>query len=148
VASEDLLVVVDYAHSDDALRHAISTVRELVDGELWVVFGCGGDRDQTKRPIMGRAVQEGSDHAIVTSDNPRHESPRAIIDDVLVGMIDGRPPVVEVDRRRAIHRAIAQARPGDGVLIAGKGHEQYQQIGSVKQPFDDRQVAAEALELR
>jgi UDP-N-acetylmuramoyl-L-alanyl-D-glutamate--2,6-diaminopimelate ligase len=148
VPSEEVLVVVDYAHSDDALVHAISTMRELVDGEVWVVFGCGGDRDRTKRPIMGLAVQRDADHAIVTSDNPRHESPRAIIDDVLVGMTGGRPPVIEVDRRRAIGRAIAQARPGDGVLIAGKGHEKTQQIGAVKYPFDDRRVAAEALELR
>jgi len=148
VPSDDLLVVVDYAHSDDALVHAMATLRELVDGEVWVVFGCGGDRDRTKRPIMGRAVQDGADHAIVTSDNPRHESPRSIIDDVLVGMTSGRAPIVEADRRRAITRAIHRAQPGDGVLIAGKGHEQYQQIGAVKYPFDDRLVAAEALEAR
>jgi len=148
VPAEDLLVVVDYAHSDDALTHAMRTVGELVEGSLWVVFGCGGDRDRTKRPIMGRVVQQGADHVVVTSDNPRYESPRSIIDDVLVGMTDGPVPVVEVDRRRAIYRAIAQACPGDAVLIAGKGHEQTQEVGGVKLPFDDRQVAAEALEAR
>ena len=144
----ELLVVVDYAHSDDALDNAIAAMRELVDRDLWVVFGCGGDRDRTKRPVMGSVVQRGADYAVVTSDNPRHESPRRIIDDILVGMTDGRPPIVEVDRKRAIRRAIHGAKPGDGVLIAGKGHETYQQIGVVKVPFDDRLVAAEALEGR
>ena len=148
VPADDVLVVVDYAHSDDALDNAIAAMRQLVTGELWAAFGCGGDRDRTKRPVMGAVVQRGADHAVVTSDNPRHESPRAIIDDILVGMTDGRAPVVEVDRRRAIGRAIAGARPGDGVLIAGKGHETYQQIGSTKLPFDDRLVAADALEAR
>ncbi len=148
IPAEDVLVVVDYAHSDDALENAIAAMRELVTGELWVVFGCGGDRDRTKRPVMGGVVQRGADHAVVTSDNPRHEAPRAIIDDILVGMMDGRPPVVVVDRRRAILRAVQGAKPGDGVLIAGKGHEAYQQIGAAKRPFDDRLVAAEALEGR
>jgi UDP-N-acetylmuramoyl-L-alanyl-D-glutamate--2,6-diaminopimelate ligase len=97
---------------------------------------------------MGGVVQRGADHAVVTSDNPRHESPRSIIDDILVGMTNGRPPIVEVDRRRAITRAIRGAKAGDGVLIAGKGHETYQQIGGVKLPFEDRLEAAGALESR
>ncbi len=140
-------VYVDYAHTPDALEKAISSVSALVeDGRTLVVFGCGGDRDTSKRPIMGRAAL-AADFAIVTSDNPRTENPQAIIDDIVDGMGEGAGRFeVEPDRHAAIARAIALAKPGDAVLIAGKGHEDYQIVGTEKLHFDDREVAAEELE--
>jgi UDP-N-acetylmuramoyl-L-alanyl-D-glutamate--2,6-diaminopimelate ligase len=135
-------VVVDYAHKPASLETVLKTLRELVDGRVICVFGCGGDRDRSKRPLMGRIAQELADVAIVTSDNPRSEDPRAIIDDVLAGAPDLE---VEPDRRAAIARAIERAREGDVVLIAGKGHEQGQEIAGVKHPFDDREVARDVL---
>ncbi len=142
-------VVVDYAHTPDGLENVLRTGRQITPGRLIVVFGCGGDRDRTKRPIMGHIAGEWADHVIVTSDNPRTEDPRAIIDEILPG-IDagaGRATHVEVepDRRQAIAAAISAARPGDLVLIAGKGHELYQVIAGVSHPFDDRQVVREVL---
>ena len=138
-------VYVDYAHTPDALTKAIATIQAITEGRTLVVFGCGGDRDSSKRSIMGRAALE-ADWAIVTSDNPRTEDPLAIIDDIVSGMgqADGRYEV-EPDRRAAIARAIAYAQPGDSILLAGKGHEDYQIIGTEKHPFDDCVVAAEEL---
>ena len=138
-------VFVDYAHTPDALEKALSSVEALTTGRTLVVFGCGGDRDASKRSIMGR-VALGADYAIVTSDNPRTEDPQAIIADIVSGM--GKPSdAYEVipDRREAIARAVALAQAGDSVLIAGKGHENYQIIGSETIHFDDREVAAEEL---
>jgi UDP-N-acetylmuramoyl-L-alanyl-D-glutamate--2,6-diaminopimelate ligase len=140
-------VFVDYAHSEDALLNVCKVVRHaLPEGRLIVVFGCGGDRDRGKRSPMGRVVNEYADIAVVTSDNPRGEDPARIIDEIVAGM---QPPraqrVVEPDRKSAIQHAIGAAREGDVVLIAGKGHERTQTIGTRIQEFDDRLVAAEAM---
>ncbi len=137
-------IFVDYAHTPDALRNVLSTLRPLARRRLICVFGCGGDRDPTKRPRMGAAVAELADLAVVTSDNPRTEDPYAIIDQILPGV--PRPFLVEVDRRAAIRAAIAEATPGDIVVIAGKGHEDYQIVGTTKHHFDDREEAAKAFE--
>ena len=136
---------VDYAHTEDALRNVLQTLRETMPGRLICVFGCGGDRDRSKRPRMGAAVAAIADYAIVTSDNPRGEDPGAIIADILEGMDPGRPPLVEPDRALAIRAALQAARPGDTVLIAGKGHETYQEIAGRMTPFDDREVLRTAL---
>ncbi|MBS0205211.1 MAG: UDP-N-acetylmuramoyl-L-alanyl-D-glutamate--2,6-diaminopimelate ligase [Planctomycetes bacterium] len=134
-------VFVDYAHTDDALRRCLQSVRSITPGRLICVFGAGGDRDRTKRPLLGRAA-ELADVAIVTSDNPRSEDPRQIIDEILAGMMDSATvPIIEPDRAAAIATALRMAEPGDCVLIAGKGHETEQIIGDRKLPFDDRQVA-------
>jgi UDP-N-acetylmuramoyl-L-alanyl-D-glutamate--2,6-diaminopimelate ligase len=140
-------VFVDYAHTPDALERVMAALRPLTRGRLIVVFGCGGDRDKTKRPKMGHAVARDADLPIVTSDNPRTEDPAAIIDMIVAGVREVREDgfVVEVDRRRAIGAAIEAARPGDIVLIAGKGHEDYQILGKEKHHFDDREEAAAAL---
>lgn len=137
-------VFVDYAHSDDALTNVLSAVRPITPGRLICVFGCGGDRDRTKRPRMAAAVARFADAAVVTSDNPRSEDPRAIIDEVLPGFSGAACRVdVEPDRRAAIELALGGAAAGDAVLIAGKGHEDYQIIGDRTLPFDDRAVARE-----
>lgn len=138
---------VDYAHTPDALEKAVASVTSLVDkGRTIVVFGCGGDRDSGKRPLMGKAAL-AADFAVVTSDNPRTEDPDAIIEDIVAGMNEGKDRYEVVsDRRDAIARAIALAEPGDAILIAGKGHEDYQIIGTEKHHFDDREVATEELE--
>lgn len=142
-------VFVDYAHTDDALRVALETVRQVTRGRVIVVFGCGGDRDRTKRPLMGAAADRLADRIFVTSDNPRSEAPGAIIEDILAGMKDGGQQggriQVDPDRRRAIEAAIASAGSGDAVIIAGKGHETYQIIGDRVTHFDDRDVARETL---
>jgi len=140
-------VLVDYAHKTDALQHSLSAVRDLLDGKgrLIVVFGCGGDRDRTKRPAMARVAETLADRVIVTSDNPRSEKPQAIADEIVSGFSSLEKVTVELDRRSAIALAIGEARPGDVVVIAGKGHETYQIIGDVTRPFDDREVAAEIL---
>jgi UDP-N-acetylmuramyl-tripeptide synthetase len=146
-AGQDFTVVVDYAHTDDALRNLLETVRELRPRRLITVFGCGGDRDRTKRPLMGAVAARLSDAVIVTSDNPRSEPPEAIIEEILAGMGNGRraQPQVVVDRREAIARALEMAGPGDAVVIAGKGHETYQVLRDRTVPFDDRQVAREVI---
>lgn len=140
-------VYVDYAHTPDALEKAISSVSALeAEGRTLVVFGCGGDRDASKRPIMGRAAL-AADYAVVTSDNPRTEDPQAIVDDIVDGMREGTDRYeVVVDRAAAILRAVELAKPGDAILIAGKGHEDYQIVGTEKHHFDDREQAAAALE--
>jgi len=145
-------VLVDYAHSDDALRNVLDALRPTVPegGRLRVVFGCGGDRDRTKRPRMAQVACEGADEVIVTSDNPRTEDPKGIVEEILAGVpAEKRDRVkVEVDRAEAIAMAVATAREGDIVLVAGKGHEDYQIIGSEKRRFDDRREAEEALRRR
>jgi UDP-N-acetylmuramyl-tripeptide synthetase len=140
-------VFVDYAHTPDALERVMAALRPITRGRLIVVFGCGGDRDKSKRPIMGRLVARDADLPIVTSDNPRTEEPQAILDMIVAGVQELRAGgfVVELDRRTAIERAVASARPGDVVLVAGKGHEDYQIVGKTKQHFDDREEAAKAL---
>lgn len=144
------LVVVDYAHTPDALEKVLATLREIVSGgRLICVFGCGGNRDKGKRPLMGHAVANGADEVWVTSDNPRNEDPRHIIDDILVGVGGARSDKqvhVEPDRARAIFEAIGGAHQGDVVLIAGKGHEDYQEIAGERSPFSDVAVAKKALE--
>ena len=135
-------VLVDYAHTPDSLENVLRTARDLAQNRVLCVFGCGGDRDRGKRPLMGRIATELADVAIVTSDNPRSEEPEAIIAEILEGA-DGAE--VEPDRREAIARAIGEAGEGDVVVIAGKGHEQGQQFADRTIPFDDREVAREAL---
>jgi UDP-N-acetylmuramoyl-L-alanyl-D-glutamate--2,6-diaminopimelate ligase len=136
-------VIIDYAHSPDALENVLTTVRDFTKGRLICVFGCGGDRDRTKRPIMGRIALELSDLAIVTSDNPRTEEPGAIIAHILEGMTGlDTPPVVEPDRRKAIRLALNAAGAGDVVLLAGKGHETYQEIGGIYHHLDEREEIA------
>jgi len=136
-------VVVDYAHTPDSLDNVLRTARDMVSGRVLVVFGAGGDRDRGKRPLMGRVAAELADLVLVTSDNPRSEEPLAIIQDILQGA--GMDVEIDPDRRSAIERAVTLAQPGDVVVIAGKGHEQGQEIGDEKLPFDDRVVAREAL---
>jgi len=140
-------VFVDYAHTDDALDSVLKVLAPLTTGRLICVFGCGGDRDRSKRPRMGSVVVRMADVAYVTSDNPRTENPRVIIDDILPGFADfSRCRVeVETDRGLAIAAAIASAKPGDTVLLAGKGHEDYQLVGDKVLHFDDREVALSAL---
>ncbi|MDB5324640.1 MAG: murE [Phycisphaerales bacterium] len=140
-------VLVDYAHTDDALRNVLSAMRPITRGKLRVVFGCGGDRDRTKRPRMAKIAEQLADEIYVTSDNPRTENPQAILEEVCTGFgaNSGKRVSVEADRRLAIERAIGDAGPGDVVLIAGKGHENYQIIGQTKYHFDDVEEAARAL---
>jgi UDP-N-acetylmuramoyl-L-alanyl-D-glutamate--2,6-diaminopimelate ligase len=135
---------VDFAHTPDALRRVLSTVKEFTTGRVIVVFGCGGDRDRGKRPLMGEAAIQLADVSIVTSDNPRGESPQAIIDEIVRGM-GSAAKVVEPDRRVAIRRALADAKPGDAVVVAGKGHEDYQIVGTERKHFDDRETVRELL---
>ena len=148
-AGQPFLVVVDYAHTPDALERVLATARKITPGRLAVVFGCGGDRDRTKRPIMGEIAARLADRAWVTSDNPRSERPQAILDEVVVGVKRvagaGERYVAEADRKLAISGALAWAQPGDTVVIAGKGHETYQIVGAETLPFDDRAVAREIL---
>jgi UDP-N-acetylmuramoyl-L-alanyl-D-glutamate--2,6-diaminopimelate ligase len=146
---DDLMVIVDSAHTDDALRSLLEAVRSLAARRVVTVFGCGGDRDATKRPLMGVVSTRLSDRVILTSDNPRSEDPDAIIDDIERGIRSGDTPYLAIaDRREAIARAIEDAAPGDTVVIAGKGHEQYQVIGSRAVPFSDVVVARAALDAR
>lgn len=146
---DDVIALVDYAHTPDALDRVLRSVRALGAGRIYCVFGCGGDRDPMKRPLMGEAVARGADVAIVTNDNPRSEAPEAIAEAILPGLAGGKARVeVELDRSKAIERAVLSAEPGDVVLIAGKGHEPYQIIGRETLAFDDRVEARRALEKR
>jgi len=143
----DLLLVIDYAHTPDALERVLRSLDELPRRRLIAVFGCGGDRDRTKRPRMGRIAAEIADLCIVTSDNPRTEDPQAIIDEIVAGIpgpLRERCLVIP-DRREAIRRAIAEARPFDVVVVAGKGHEDYQIVGTVKHHFSDEEEVRAAL---
>jgi UDP-N-acetylmuramoyl-L-alanyl-D-glutamate--2,6-diaminopimelate ligase len=143
-------VLVDYAHTDDALENVLSALRPLTRGKLRVLFGCGGDRDRTKRPRMARTAEKLADAVYVTSDNPRTEEPQSILNEILDGFSDEvrDSVVVEIDRREAIRRILSDALPGDVVLLAGKGHENYQIIGTQKRHFDDVEEAARALKVR
>ena len=143
---QPFLVVVDYAHTDDALRNVLGTARELTRNRLIVVFGCGGERDRAKRPLMGEAAGSLSDLAVLTSDNPRGEDPLLIMSDALVGLQKaGKPYWAEVDREIAIRKAVEEAREGDVVVLAGKGHETYQVLKDRTIPFDDREMARKVL---
>lgn len=142
---QDITVIVDYAHTPDSLENLLKASRPFISGKMICVFGCGGDRDRTKRPLMGKIAAKLADIAVVTSDNPRTENPQQILTDILEGIPDHCNPVVEVDRAIAIKSAIALAQSGDGVLIAGKGHEDYQILGTEKIHFDDREEARKAL---
>jgi UDP-N-acetylmuramoyl-L-alanyl-D-glutamate--2,6-diaminopimelate ligase len=147
-AGQDFLVIVDYAHTDDALKNLLEAVRELQPRRLITVFGCGGDRDRTKRPLMGAVATRLSDVVILTSDNPRSEPPETIVADIRRGIPPGRPAdetMVVLDRREAIARALEMGREGVVIVIAGKGHETYQVLRDRTVPFDDRQVVREAL---
>jgi UDP-N-acetylmuramoyl-L-alanyl-D-glutamate--2,6-diaminopimelate ligase len=161
-AGDDVRVVVDYAHTDDALKNLLETARPLsAGGRVVTVFGCGGDRDRTKRPLMGAVAARLSDLVVITSDNPRSEDPTQIIEEIKRGIVvpaDRTPPggtrakstphIAVVDRKAAIERAIREAGAGDLVLIAGKGHEKYQVIGDKTLPFDDVEIARAALSRR
>jgi len=143
---QPFLIVVDYAHTDDALRNTIAVARQLKPRKIITLFGCGGDRDRSKRPLMGMAVAEASDFVVLTSDNPRSEDPIAIMNDALVGLRRfDTPHLVEPDRAKAIHAALERAGTGDIVILAGKGHETYQILKDRTIHFDDREVAREAL---
>lgn len=142
--NRDIIVIVDYAHKPDGLKNVLSTIREFCKGRIITVFGCGGDRDKGKRPIMGKIASELSDYTIITSDNPRSEDPTSIIEQIESG-IKGNNYEKITDRRKAIKKAISMARKGDAVLIAGKGHEKYQVIGEKIIHFDDKEVAREYL---
>ena len=145
---QEISVIVDYAHTPDSLENLLRAARPFIPGRMICVFGCGGDRDRTKRPLMGAIAARLSDWAIVTSDNPRTEDPAQILQDVLAGMPTESNPTVLGDRAEAIRTAILNAQPGDGVLIAGKGHEDYQILGTEKVHFDDREQARIALAAR
>ncbi|MFZ5944153.1 MAG: UDP-N-acetylmuramoyl-L-alanyl-D-glutamate--2,6-diaminopimelate ligase [Bacillota bacterium] len=148
--TDDFAVIVDYAHTPDSLINILATAQEFVQGRIITVFGCGGDRDRTKRPIMGKAAAQYSDFCIVTSDNPRSEEPERIIGDILPGLQEistQEKYKVVIDRKKAIEEALNMADRGDIVIIAGKGHETYQEIKGQKYPFDDKEVAEEILKV-
>lgn len=140
IVADSPYVLVDYAHTPDALENVLTTLSELKKGLLWVVFGCGGDRDKTKRPVMGRAASLYADKIVITSDNPRTEDPAAIVDEIAQGISPSLPIVKLVNREEAIAHALKEAGKDDIILIAGKGHEAYQQIGTVKHAFSDQEV--------
>jgi UDP-N-acetylmuramoyl-L-alanyl-D-glutamate--2,6-diaminopimelate ligase len=139
--------VVDFAHTEQALRACLGAAREHTGGKLWCVFGCGGDRDQGKRPGMGRAVEELADRVIVTDDNPRNESPEKIVAEILAGMQQADKACVVHSRQAAIEYALSQAAADDLVVIAGKGHEQEQIIGNERRPFSDRHLVSRILQV-
>jgi UDP-N-acetylmuramoyl-L-alanyl-D-glutamate--2,6-diaminopimelate ligase len=146
----DFSVIIDYAHTDDALKNVLTTLKPLCKGKLRVVFGCGGDRDRTKRPRMAKVAEELADFVIVTSDNPRTEKATDIIDEIVTGFEKDNTQiiVIEPDRKKAIEMAIEHAEKDDIVLIAGKGHEDYQIIGKQKFHFSDKEIANECLNKR
>ena len=147
VGNGDIDVIVDYAHTPNALENALLALRENLRGRLVVVFGCGGDRDRSKRRAMGEVAARLADQVYLTNDNPRSEEPQAIVEEILAGM-HHPPAAIELDRRRAIERAVLHAAAGDTVLVAGKGHENYQVVGDRVLPFDDVAAAADALARR
>ena len=145
----DYTVLIDYAHTPDALENVLKSMRAVTRGRLVALFGCGGDRDRTKRPIMGRIAAENADLVIVTSDNPRTEDPEAIISDILAGMEHtDTPREVICSRPEAIEWAIRNHRPGDVIVLAGKGHEDYQIVGHEKRHMDEREIVADILRKR
>ncbi|WP_340695969.1 UDP-N-acetylmuramoyl-L-alanyl-D-glutamate--2,6-diaminopimelate ligase [Hydrogenobacter thermophilus] len=142
------LVIVDYAHTPDALENILKSIRRLSKKRVITVFGAGGNRDRTKRPLMGSVAERLSDLLVITSDNPRDEEPMDIIKDICIGIKDTSKVIVEEDRKKAINIALSLAKPGDIVLVAGKGHEDYQEIKGVRYPFKDSEVIKEALSVR
>jgi UDP-N-acetylmuramoyl-L-alanyl-D-glutamate--2,6-diaminopimelate ligase len=136
------LVVVDYAHTPDALEQALQALRAHCHGKLWCIFGCGGERDTGKRPLMGAAAEQYADRVVVTDDNPRGEDPIQIVADIMNGMGNPDAAYLRRDRTQAIAFAIEQSGPGDVILVAGKGHEDYQQIGARRIPYSDRRTVA------
>jgi UDP-N-acetylmuramoyl-L-alanyl-D-glutamate--2,6-diaminopimelate ligase len=145
------VVAVDYAHTPDALDKALQALRPMAQqrgGKLWCVFGCGGDRDPTKRPVMAAVVEKNADRVVVTSDNPRSEKPENIISQILLGLSHNECVQVQADRALAIAETVAAAAPEDVVLVAGKGHEEYQEVAGVKHPFSDKVHAQAALDAR
>ncbi|MGO4185832.1 Mur ligase family protein, partial [Paenibacillus sp. TAF43_2] len=148
-AGQDFAVIVDYAHTPDGLENVLRAIQQFAENRIICVFGCGGDRDRSKRPLMGNIAIKYADYAIITSDNPRSEPPESILKDIEAGLISSRidPSFYKliVDRKEAIEKAVEMASLGDVVLIAGKGHETYQDINGVKYPFDDRKVAKAAI---
>ncbi len=144
--ADDVMVIIDYAHTPDALEKVLSAVRERCHKQLWCVFGCGGNRDQGKRSQMGAAASSHADNIVITSDNPRDENPADIIDAVVAGCADKY--VVEIDRGQAISHAIRFSESGDAIVIAGKGHEDYQEIAGSRIPFSDAMIAVDALRQR
>jgi len=142
------LVVIDYAHTPDALEKALAALRAHVAGRLICVFGCGGDRDRGKRPLMGRIAEQGADQVVVTDDNPRTEPSVAIIEEIRAGIEQPQQVTVIANRAEAISQIIARAEPGDVILLAGKGHETYQEIHGVRHPFSDIEEAERALQYR
>jgi UDP-N-acetylmuramoyl-L-alanyl-D-glutamate--2,6-diaminopimelate ligase len=147
VIANDPPVLRDYAHTPDALARTLMSARELTSGKLIVVFGCGGERDKGKRPLMGGIAEKLADVAIVTSDNPRRENPDAIIDEIEAGMTKNNHERI-TDRRAAIERALSLAKPSDLIVLAGKGHETYQIRGTESFPFDERQIVKEIKEAK
>ena len=145
---QDISVIVDYAHTPDGLENLLNAARPFIQGQMICVFGCGGDRDRTKRSLMGQISGKLADVCIITSDNPRTEDPQRILADILEGISDSVNPIVISNRAEAIDQAIQQAKPGDGVLIVGKGHEDYQILGTEKIYFDDREQARKALAVK
>lgn len=142
----DFTVLIDYAHTPDAIENILNAVKATANGRVGILFGCGGDRDRTKRPKMGAKSAELADYVIVTSDNPRTEEPQSIIDDILEGMKDTKTPFTVIpDRREAIAYALKNAQPGDTIILAGKGHETYQIVGKTKHHMDEREIVADAL---
>eukprot|EP01034_Spumella_vulgaris_P046742 gene46742-58282_t len=145
------LVAIDYAHTPDALGQALQALRPLAQargGQLWAVFGCGGDRDASKRPLMGAIAALHADHVVVTSDNPRSERPEAIVAQILLGLVDDKSVDVEVDRALAIRSSVTEAADSDVVLLAGKGHEDTQETAGVRLPFSDMAHAQTTLQAR
>ena len=142
------LVIVDYAHSPDALSHVLTTLNEHQPKQLLCVVGCGGNRDVGKRALMAELAERHADRVLLTSDNPRNEAAESIINDMLQGIHEPDKVIIEMDRAQAISRAIAAANEDDIVLVAGKGHEDYQEVGGVRIPFSDRQVVQDCLEAR
>ena len=147
-SKQDISVIVDYAHTPDSLENLLLAARPFIKGKMICVFGCGGDRDRTKRPLMGKIAAQLADYTVVTSDNPRTENPQAILEDIREGIPQTAEVIVIADRATAIKQAIQNAQSGDGVLIAGKGHEDYQILGTEKIHFDDREEAIKVLKQR
>lgn len=141
------LVIIDYAHTPDALQNALQAIRDHVNGKVWCIFGCGGNRDPGKRPLMGKIAETSSDHVIITDDNPRLEDPKKIVSDILSGFSSSMP-LIEHDRHAALALALKKARPNDCILLAGKGHESYQQIGDRRISQSDQTIVEEALSIR
>jgi len=145
-SQKGFLVVVDYAHTPDAMDNVLRTIRKLSRGKVITVFGAGGNRDRGKRPLMGEAAERWSDLVVVTTDNPRFEDPRKIISDILEGIKDRGKTLVVENRKEAILEAIRNAGEGDVVAVLGKGHEEYQEVGDVKYPFSDAKVVREIIQ--